>query len=91
MWRTDLRSVFLVLAYPKFETPKPSPSRARPKDSVELTTYLKAFAQGSLDPAAAGLGMTGKFDMSKNIRRRRLSFFSTNSERYEAENRSLRR
>src|SRR5437773_6778543 len=40
VWRTDLRSVFLVLAYPKFETPKASPSRARPKDSVELTLKL---------------------------------------------------
>src|SRR4051794_12587668 len=40
VWRTDLRSVFLVLAYPKVETPKPSPIRARPKDPVELTLKL---------------------------------------------------
>src|SRR5882724_9045960 len=36
VWRTDLRSVFLVLAYLKFETPKHSQSRARSKDPLTL-------------------------------------------------------
>src|SRR6266567_2179432 len=64
VWRTDLRSVFLVLAYLKFKTPKHSPSRAQSKDPDKVT--LKLSRRDPSRPShkatarqATALGMTG--------------------------------